>query len=78
MRCLACKYDLSNLTPTEEGVHRCPECGRAFDPKDDLTFDHQGRISGVSLVLNAVLFLVFVILVFIVPLALAIFYLRGV
>lgn len=29
MRCLSCNYDLSNLTE-----HRCPECGREFDPYD--------------------------------------------
>lgn len=33
MRCLKCGYDLSQLTE-----HRCPECGRAFDPKDPTTF----------------------------------------
>jgi hypothetical protein len=33
MRCLNCKYDLSHLTE-----HRCPECGREFDPKDPQTF----------------------------------------
>lgn len=34
MRCLSCKYDLSNLTE-----HRCPECGRIFDVSDSRTFD---------------------------------------
>ena len=29
MRCLDCRYNLKHLTE-----HRCPECGRAFDPKD--------------------------------------------
>jgi hypothetical protein len=33
MRCIDCKYDLSNLTE-----NRCPECGRAFDPSDPNTF----------------------------------------
>jgi rRNA maturation protein Nop10 len=33
VRCLSCKYDLSSLTE-----HRCPECGRAFDPDDPSTF----------------------------------------
>jgi predicted amidophosphoribosyltransferase len=33
VRCLSCKYDLSHLTE-----HRCPECGRTFDPSDALTF----------------------------------------
>src|SRR5688572_4899088 len=34
MRCLSCHYDLSNLTE-----HRCPECGRVFDPTDSRTFN---------------------------------------
>src|ERR1043165_9414027 len=34
MRCLSCKYDLSHLTE-----HRCPECGREFDPNDPWSFD---------------------------------------
>src|SRR5438045_3979320 len=33
MRCLSCKYDLRHLTE-----HRCPECGREFDPSDPTTF----------------------------------------
>ena len=33
MRCLSCNYDLSNLTE-----HRCPECGRAFDPNNPATY----------------------------------------
>ena len=33
MRCPSCKYDLQNLTE-----HRCPECGREFDPNDASTF----------------------------------------
>jgi hypothetical protein len=33
MRCLNCKYDLRNLAE-----HRCPECGREFDPNDATTF----------------------------------------
>jgi hypothetical protein len=37
VRCLSCKYDLRNLTSGAK--HRCPECGRAFDPKDPTTFD---------------------------------------
>ena len=37
MRCLTCHYDLRNLS--EGTVHRCPECGRAFDPNDSRTFD---------------------------------------
>ena len=38
MRCLDCHYELKNLTPIA-GVHRCPECGRAFDPIIETTFD---------------------------------------
>jgi hypothetical protein len=34
MRCLSCKYDLSHLTE-----HRCPECGREFDPNDPKSFE---------------------------------------
>jgi hypothetical protein len=33
VRCLSCKYDLSHLAE-----HRCPECGREFDPSDPTTF----------------------------------------
>ena len=33
MRCLTCHYSLKNLTE-----HRCPECGRTFDPNDPDTF----------------------------------------
>lgn len=33
MRCLSCHYDLTNLTE-----HRCPECGRQFDPDDPSSF----------------------------------------
>lgn len=36
MRCLSCKYDLKNLRGAE---HRCPECGREFDPNDSETFE---------------------------------------
>jgi hypothetical protein len=33
MRCLGCQYDLANLSE-----HRCPECGREFDPTNPDTF----------------------------------------
>ncbi len=33
MRCLDCHYNLSKLPE-----HRCPECGREFDPKNRRTF----------------------------------------
>jgi hypothetical protein len=39
VRCLSCKYDLSKLTE-----HRCPECGRAFDPNDRKTFNAGRRL----------------------------------
>ena len=32
--CLACNYSLNALP-----VPRCPECGRAFDPRDPATFN---------------------------------------
>ena len=38
MRCLSCNYDLSNLTE-----HRCPECGRAFDPTIRTTYGPRPR-----------------------------------
>ena len=38
MRCKSCHYSLANLT-----VHRCPECGRAFDPTDPTTFTSSSR-----------------------------------
>jgi len=34
VRCLACHYSLKNLTE-----HRCPECGRTFDPNDPRTYE---------------------------------------
>ena len=34
MRCLGCRYNLKGLAE-----HRCPECGRAFDPSDRNTFE---------------------------------------
>jgi hypothetical protein len=33
MRCYGCGYALDGLTE-----HRCPECGRAFDPDDSKTY----------------------------------------
>ena len=33
MWCLRCRHDLRQASD-----HRCPKCGRAFDPKDDRTF----------------------------------------
>jgi hypothetical protein len=33
VRCKTCHYSLANLTE-----HRCPECGRPFDPHDPSTF----------------------------------------
>jgi hypothetical protein len=36
VRCKTCHYSLENLTGPP---HRCPECGRAFDPNVWSTFD---------------------------------------
>jgi hypothetical protein len=36
MRCIDCEYELRNLMPFG-GEHRCPECGRGFDPDDPAT-----------------------------------------
>jgi hypothetical protein len=33
VRCKTCHYSLMNLTE-----HRCPECGKPFDPNDQSTF----------------------------------------
>jgi len=33
MRCKTCHYPLAKLT-----THRCPECGRVFDPDDPSTY----------------------------------------
>ena len=33
MRCLTCNYDLRKLSE-----HRCPECGREFEPSDPASF----------------------------------------
>jgi hypothetical protein len=41
MRCLSCKYDLRNLTAQSD--HRCPECGRVFDPDDPRTWSKRPR-----------------------------------
>jgi len=38
MRCLSCEYPLKGLVE-----HRCPECGREFDPNDPKTFDDGQR-----------------------------------
>lgn len=48
MHCLSCEYDLQNLAE-----HRCPECGREFDPNDESTFDrwsHRRRDSVIGIV----------------------------
>ncbi|MCL4196323.1 MAG: hypothetical protein KJZ69_02415 [Phycisphaerales bacterium] len=46
MYCLSCKYDLRNLHD-----HRCPECGRPFDPSDDRTFSvPSSRMSRIALI----------------------------
>jgi hypothetical protein len=40
MKCKGCGYWLRGLRDC-----RCPECGRAFDPKDPSTFDQDGEKS---------------------------------
>jgi hypothetical protein len=57
MRCLTCKYDLSKLTE-----HRCPECGRAFDPADPKTFHSAGRLSRRVSMLLVILIVVAIVL----------------
>lgn len=51
MRCISCKYDLSRLAE-----HRCPECGREFDPNDSRTFTETGH-SGPRLRFLAILWM---------------------
>ena len=41
MRCKTCHYSLENLTGPP---HRCPECGREFDPNDSATKKSEGHI----------------------------------
>jgi hypothetical protein len=50
MRCKTCRYSLSKLTE-----HRCPECGRAFDPNDPSTFfsERELRLDHVKMVMRA-------------------------
>jgi hypothetical protein len=36
VRCIDCQYPLDKLAE-----HRCPECGRAFDPDDPRTYAKQ-------------------------------------
>lgn len=54
MRCKTCHYSLSKLTE-----HRCPECGRAFDPNDPSTFlsgrEPDPRLRHVKFALLAIL-----------------------
>ena len=59
MRCLSCKYDLAQLTE-----HRCPECGRAFDPNDSTTFErHHRNGTLIDVILGASMLLGFVVIV---------------
>jgi uncharacterized paraquat-inducible protein A len=50
MRCLNCKYDLRQLTE-----HRCPECGREFDPNNPNSYDSRPIVDVAGLFLLAVL-----------------------
>jgi hypothetical protein len=52
MRCKTCHYSLANLT-----LHRCPECGRAFDPRDRRTFEAEPVLITKALVVVGVLFI---------------------
>jgi predicted amidophosphoribosyltransferase len=57
MRCLNCKYDLRKRTE-----HRCPECGRDFDPKDASTFESEQPTRTNVWFIVAIAFLLLVIL----------------
>ena len=37
--CRGCRYPLRDLP-----VHRCPECGLAFDPNDTTTFEYESPV----------------------------------
>lgn len=71
MRCKSCHYSLANLT-SRGGEHRCPECGRAFDPGDPDTFavmhtHHPSR--GVQLLVLALCFIVVCVALYVVLLS---------
>jgi hypothetical protein len=66
VRCKGCQYSLLNLAGPP---HRCPECGRAFDPEDPRTFTPDYRqavilsksipvIAGVTLMVLWIFFFV--------------------
>ena len=38
MFCIGCRYRLTGLA-----ANRCPECGRAFDPNDEATFESASK-----------------------------------
>ena len=56
MRCKTCHYSLSGLSE-----HRCPECGRAFDPNDPNTVElpTKARYLGVPEWSNMTMLLIF-------------------
>lgn len=56
MRCWRCDYDLSNTTE-----HRCPECGRAFDPENEETYATTEKLQGLKLA-RALLIVIFIVL----------------
>jgi hypothetical protein len=62
VRCLSCGYDLRNLTE-----HRCPECGREFDPNDPSTFEARAVSRSVNVVVG-IGFLLIAILILALPL----------
>jgi hypothetical protein len=66
VQCKTCHYSLENLAE-----HRCPECGRAFDPNDESTFDCGVRkpiSQGLYLlILMLILLLIMLVAAFVVP-----------
>jgi hypothetical protein len=67
VRCKNCHYSLENLTGPP---HRCPECGRAFDPRDTSSFLTQRQVELEELVGEDRWFWV-VVLVIVIGMALA-------
>ena len=62
MRCLGCKYNLRGLAPAADGEHRCPECGREFDPNEPSEFEERKRLPrrlGILLAILAVALILF-------------------
>lgn len=63
VRCLSCRYDLKGQAPGGGGEHRCPECGRAFDPADLSTFGvPPARPRGIEILAAALIVVALVIM----------------